>query len=140
MGWLDYYRLYEKYGDDLSFATMAELDFAKRANPNDWQSAWQLAKKKWQEHNALKKFESYMAYIMPKVNQLRDEGYDVEMLTPHHFRINGELEVYCGYGKCKYKPVGKNRKPRECQGLLHIVHNWFGGKGKGIAAASFKHA
>lgn len=169
MGWLDYYRLYEIYGDDLSVAPMRELDIAKARNPNDWQSAWKLAKKKWQEHKeqqhefpqprwdegcvkcggfegepceppmpSATPDERQLAYVTPKIEQLKAEGYKVTMFTPYHVRINDELEVYMGKRGCCYKPVGQNRKPRDCQGLLHIVHNWFGQKGKGIAAASFR--
>lgn len=47
MGWIDYYRLMERYNGDLTNATMQELDAAKRANPNDWRSAWQLAREKY---------------------------------------------------------------------------------------------
>ncbi len=47
MGWLDYYRLLEKYKGDLSKATKDERDYARRSNPNTPHDALALAEKKY---------------------------------------------------------------------------------------------
>lgn len=52
MGWLDYYRLLEKYDADLSRATREELRAAKAANPNNPVDALVLA---WKEYQRRKK-------------------------------------------------------------------------------------
>jgi|Deesub1362B_J571_1020462.scaffolds.fasta_scaffold01301_5 hypothetical protein len=51
MGWLDYYRLLEKYNGDLSKATEEELEAAARANPNDPATARRMAKEEWRRNH-----------------------------------------------------------------------------------------
>lgn len=48
MGWLDYYRLLEKYHGDLSQATKEEMRAAVAANPNNAADALALAWKEFQ--------------------------------------------------------------------------------------------
>lgn len=51
MGWFQYYRLLEQYSGDLSKATKEEMDWAARGNPNDPQTARDLAEKKYREEH-----------------------------------------------------------------------------------------
>lgn len=55
MGWMDYYRLLEKYNGDLSKASRKEMAAAARANPNTPPAARSLARRKWHEKRAEKK-------------------------------------------------------------------------------------
>lgn len=47
MGWINYYRLLEKYDGDLSKATKKELDSAATANPNNPIDAKRIAQEKF---------------------------------------------------------------------------------------------
>ncbi|GEM_PF-1600531 len=59
MGWLDYYRLLEKYDGDLSKATPEELEAAARANPNDPATALQIAMEKYEAGKKEKMLKEY---------------------------------------------------------------------------------
>lgn len=51
MGWIQYYRLLEKYDGDLEKATGEELSWAARGNPNTPEAARALAEEKWEQEN-----------------------------------------------------------------------------------------
>lgn len=51
MGWLNYYRLLEKYGGDIKKATKKEFKQAVAANPNDPFTALSIASKKFVDNH-----------------------------------------------------------------------------------------
>ena len=47
MSWLDYYSLLEKYEGDLTRATIEEMQFAAKCNPNDPPTARAIAEQEY---------------------------------------------------------------------------------------------
>lgn len=53
MGWITYYRLFEKYDGNITKSTEEEVKFAARDNPNDPETACRIAEEKWINRNKL---------------------------------------------------------------------------------------
>lgn len=80
MGWIDYYRLLEKYDGDLDAARIDELREAAQANPNTPGAARLVAQSKWASKKMRERFigeeaEPVVTDILVAIDDvLRDHG------------------------------------------------------------------
>lgn len=106
MGWVDYYKLLEKYKGDLSKATKAELRIAAGRNPDNPVDARKLAEEKWEEDQATK--SPYRMKVLPEGREgvwtvEKDEvlkfldAYTEEEI--HNFLPSGHILLGCDWTK-----------------------------------------